>query len=58
MGRRLVGAGLVRSKGRSKSVVTIQHAKLESRDAVDRLKSYWAEHLGTLAEKLEKRKEE
>ena len=42
------------SKGRSKTLVSIQHAKLESRDAVDRMKSYWAEQLGALALQVER----
>ena len=40
-------------KGRSKSVVAIQHTKLESRAAVDRMKAFWAQHLDVLAEQLE-----
>ena len=40
-------------KGRSKSVVAIQHTKLESRAAVDRMKAFWEKQLGVLAEQLE-----
>ena len=40
-------------KGRSKSVVAIQHTKLESRAAVDRMKAFWAQQLDVLAERLE-----
>ena len=43
------------SKGRSKAVVTVQHTKLASRDAANRMKSIWAEHLDALAEKVEKK---
>ena len=44
------------SKGRSKAVVTVQHTKLPSRGAADRMKSYWDEHLGVLAGQVEKKK--
>jgi hypothetical protein len=37
------------SKGRSKSVVAVQHTKLESREAADRMKSFWGERLETLS---------
>jgi len=40
-------------KGRSKAVVTIQHTKLASRDAADRMKAFWAKHLDVLADSLE-----
>ena len=43
----------VTAKGRSKSVVAIEHTKLGSRQDADRMKTFWAEHLGTLAERLE-----
>lgn len=44
------------SKGRSKAVLTIQHTKLPSKDAAERLKGFWTEHLGALATMLESRK--
>jgi uncharacterized protein YndB with AHSA1/START domain len=44
------------SKGRSKALVSIQHTKLESREAVDRMKETWSGHLTALAEKVEKQK--
>ena len=37
------------SKGRSKSVVAVQHTKLESRVAADRMKAFWGERLETLS---------
>ena len=37
------------SKGRSKTQVAVQHTKLTSRQAVDQMKSFWADHLHTLA---------
>ena len=40
-------------KGRSKAVVAIQHTKLESRSAVDRMKAFWAGKLDVLADQLE-----
>ena len=43
-------------KGRSKSVVAVQHTKLESRAAVDRLKAFWAQRLDVLADQLESKK--
>lgn len=43
----------VTSKARSKSQVVVQHTKLPSRDAADRMKAFWAEHLDTLANKLQ-----
>jgi uncharacterized protein YndB with AHSA1/START domain len=44
------------SKGRSKAQVTIQHTKLPSREAAERMKAFWAEHLGALATRLESKK--
>jgi uncharacterized protein YndB with AHSA1/START domain len=44
------------SKGRSRTVVSIQHVKLETRQAADRMKEFWSEHLATLAGKVEKQK--
>ena len=38
------------SKGRSKSQVTVQHTRLPSREAKERLTAFWAERLGVLAE--------
>ena len=40
------------TKGRSKTQVAIQHTKLESRQAADRMKAFWAEHLDVLAQRL------
>jgi len=37
------------SKGRSKTQVAVQHTKLASRQAVDQMKAFWAEHLEALA---------
>ena len=37
------------SKGRSKTQVAVQHTKLASRQAVDQMKAFWAEHLDALA---------
>jgi uncharacterized protein YndB with AHSA1/START domain len=37
------------AKGRSKTQVAIQHTKLTSRQAVDQMKAFWADHLETLA---------
>lgn len=41
------------SKGRSKAQVVIQHTKLPSREAADRMKAFWAEHLELLAKQLQ-----
>jgi uncharacterized protein YndB with AHSA1/START domain len=41
------------SKARSKSQVVIQHTRLPSRDAADRMKVFWAEHLERLATQLQ-----
>jgi len=38
------------SKGASKSAVALAHTKLSDRETADRLKAYWAERLGELAE--------
>lgn len=43
----------VTSKARSKSQVVVQHTKLPSRDVADRMKAFWAEHLGLLATQLQ-----
>jgi hypothetical protein len=43
---------LFTAKGRSKSVVAIQHTKVRDRETAQRLKEYWSEHLDTLAEVL------
>jgi hypothetical protein len=42
------------SKGRSKAVVAIEHTKLASRGAVDRMKAFWGEHLEALAQQVAK----
>jgi hypothetical protein len=44
------------AKGRSKTQVAVEHTKLENRQAADRMKAFWAEHLGELAAKLEPKK--
>ena len=41
------------SKGRSKSVVAIEHTRLATRKDADRMKTFWGERLGTLAGALE-----
>jgi len=38
------------AKGASKSAVALAHTKLADRETADRLKQYWAERLGALAE--------
>lgn len=40
------------SKGRSKSVVAVQHTKLSSREAAAKAKAFWAEHLALLADQV------
>ena len=40
------------AKGRSKAQVAIQHTKLPSRDAADRMKEFWSEHLDALATRV------
>jgi uncharacterized protein YndB with AHSA1/START domain len=40
------------SRGRSKSSVTVQHTKLASKDAAERAKAFWAEHLDALARQV------
>ncbi|MGH9373688.1 MAG: hypothetical protein ACRD15_19380 [Vicinamibacterales bacterium] len=40
------------SKGRSKSVVAVQHTKLRDRDTANRLKQYWSERLDALGDVL------
>lgn len=37
-------------EGSAKSKVQLQHSKLANREQVERLKAYWQEHLGRLAE--------
>ena len=44
------------SKGRSKTQVAVQHTRLQNKQAADRMKSFWAEHLGELAAKVEPKK--
>jgi hypothetical protein len=44
------------SKGRSKTQVAVQHTKLPNREAVDRMKWFWGDHLDRLAAKLERKK--
>jgi hypothetical protein len=40
------------SKGRSKSSVAVQHTKLASKEAAERSKAFWAQHLEVLAGQL------
>jgi hypothetical protein len=40
------------AKGRTKSSVTVQHTKLPSKEAVERSKAFWADHLDLLASRL------
>ena len=40
------------AKGKSKSAVSVQHAKLPDREAASRLKAYWSDQLDRLAEAL------
>ena len=40
------------AKGEAKSVVSVQHTKLTSKDQADRLRVYWTERLHALAEVL------
>ncbi|HYO77241.1 MAG TPA: hypothetical protein VE010_12315 [Thermoanaerobaculia bacterium] len=40
------------SKGDEKSTVTIQHAKLQEKEAADRMKTFWSERLDALGELL------
>jgi uncharacterized protein YndB with AHSA1/START domain len=40
------------AKGRTKSVVAVQHTKLRDRDTANRLKRYWSERLDTLGDLL------
>ncbi|MEP6905160.1 MAG: hypothetical protein ABI875_03705, partial [Gemmatimonadales bacterium] len=47
----IVAVGFI-SKGRSKSSVAVQHAKLPDRETADRLKQYWSERLDALSEVL------
>ena len=43
-------------KGATKSQVAVSHNKLKNRDAVDRMKRYWAERFDALAAQLVRRK--
>jgi uncharacterized protein YndB with AHSA1/START domain len=43
------------SKGRSKSMVAVQHTRLPSREAAAEAKAFWDEHLNALAGRLEAR---
>ena len=47
----IVAVGFM-SKGKSKSSVAVQHAKLPDRETADRLKRYWSERLDALQEVL------
>jgi hypothetical protein len=49
--RSIVAVGFM-AKGRSKSVVAVQHTKLRDRDAASRLKQYWSKRFDALAEVL------
>lgn len=46
-----VDAGFT-SKARSKAQVAVQHRKLQSKEAANRMKQYWTERLDALAEML------
>ena len=43
-------------KGRAKAQVAVQHTKLPNREAVDRMKWFWGDHLDRLAAKLDRKK--
>jgi uncharacterized protein YndB with AHSA1/START domain len=45
---------LFATKGRSRSQVQIQHGKLPSREAADRMKAFWSERLDALVELLDR----
>ncbi|HEY5545987.1 MAG TPA: SRPBCC domain-containing protein, partial [Gemmatimonadaceae bacterium] len=45
------------AKGRSKTLVAIQHTRLPNRDTANRMKAFWAEHLEALATHLASKKE-
>jgi uncharacterized protein YndB with AHSA1/START domain len=45
-------AGGFFAKGRSKAQVQLQHSKLPSREATNKMKQFWAERLDVLAEVL------
>jgi uncharacterized protein YndB with AHSA1/START domain len=47
----IVAVGFV-SKGKTKSSVAVQHAKLPDRETADRLKRYWSERLDALEKTL------
>jgi hypothetical protein len=49
----IIAIGLY-EKGKDKSSVAVQHAKLPSREAANEMKRYWTEHLDQLAEVLGK----
>ena len=44
------------SKGRSKAQVAIGHTKLPDREAANRMKAFWSDHLDALAARLESKK--
>ncbi|HEX6316253.1 MAG TPA: SRPBCC domain-containing protein [Gemmatimonadaceae bacterium] len=43
------------ARGRSRSVVAVQHTRLASKQEAERQKAFWAEHLESLASQLQKR---
>jgi hypothetical protein len=47
----IVAVGFI-PKGKTKSVVAVQHTRLPSREAMDRAKKYWTERLDALRELL------
>jgi hypothetical protein len=49
--RSIIAVGFA-SKGRSKSMVAVQHTKLPDRPTADRLKEFWSDRLDTLGEVL------
>ena len=51
--RSIIAVGFA-AKGKSKSSVAVQHAKLPDRETADRLKQYWSDRLDALGEVLSK----
>ncbi len=52
--RGIIAVGFT-AKGRGKSAVALEHARLPDRETVARLKQYWSERLAALAESLAER---
>ena len=53
--RSIIAVGFA-AKGKSKSSVALQHAKLPDRETADRLKQYWSDRLDALGEVLSERR--